>query len=203
MDAASAQYVSRAGDKLHAALEAFGVDVRGAVCADLGCNIGGFTDCLLRHGARRVYAVDTGYGALAWTLRRDPRVTVLERTNALHADPPEPVDIVTIDVGWTVQHRIVPAAFRWLKRDAAGQAAGKIISLLKPHYELAKLRRHTPSETLTQDEARRVCLEVCQRLAQDGYPPTAVMQSVLLGKGGNAEFLLLLDGARTGPAAVS
>ncbi|MCJ7544786.1 MAG: TlyA family rRNA (cytidine-2'-O)-methyltransferase [Phycisphaerae bacterium] len=198
MHAASAQYVSRAGDKLHAALEAFGVDVRGAVCADFGCNIGGFTDCLLRHGARRVYAVDTGYGALAWTLRRDPRVAVLERTNALHAEPPEPADVVTIDVGWTVQQRIIPAAFRWLKRDAAGRAAGEIISLLKPHYELAKLRGHRPPETLSHDEARRVCLEVCRRLAQDGYAPTAVMQSVLLGKGGNVEFLLLLDCARTG-----
>jgi 23S rRNA (cytidine1920-2'-O)/16S rRNA (cytidine1409-2'-O)-methyltransferase len=200
MHAASAQYVSRAGDKLQAALEAFGIDVRGAVCADLGCNIGGFTDCLLRHGAARVYAVDTGYGALAWTLRRDPRVVVLERTNALHVDPPERVDLVTIDVGWTVQQRIIPAAIRWLKRDAAGRATGRIISLLKPYYELAKLRGHKPPESLGQDEARRVCLEVCERLAEDGHPPAAVMQSVLLGKGGGAEFLLLLDCAGSGPS---
>ncbi len=112
-------YVSRAGEKLQAAMEAFGLDVRGAVCADFGCNVGGFTDCLLQHGAGKVYAVDTGYGALAWTLRRDGRVVVLERTNALYAPPPEPVDLVTIDVGWTVQQLIVPAAMRWLRGDTS------------------------------------------------------------------------------------
>jgi 23S rRNA (cytidine1920-2'-O)/16S rRNA (cytidine1409-2'-O)-methyltransferase len=197
MGAASAQYVSRAGDKLHAALEAFGLDVRGAVCADFGCNVGGFTDCLLQHGARRVYAVDTGYGTLAWTLRRDGRVVCMERTNALHAPAPEPVDLVTIDTGWTVQQHIVPAAVRWLRRDAAGRPTGRILSLLKPHYELTKLQQHKPAAPLDLTEARRVCRDVCERLAELGAAPVAVMQSALLGKGGNVEFLLLLDFARS------
>lgn len=193
MGDASAQYVSRAGEKLQAALDAFALDVRGAVCADFGCNVGGFVDCLLRRGAAKVYAVDTGYGALAWKLRRDGRVVVMERTNALHADPPEPVDLVTIDVAWTIQRYIVPAALRWLRRDAAGGLAGKIISLLKPHYELAKLDGHTPPAALELEQARQVCLTVCRNLADDGLPPVAVMQSTLVGKGGNAEFLLLFD----------
>ncbi|TFG88259.1 MAG: TlyA family RNA methyltransferase, partial [Gemmatimonadales bacterium] len=127
-------FVSRAGRKLAAALDAFGLDVAGAICADFGCNVGGFTDCLLRRRAARVYAVDTGYGALAWTLRTSDRVVVMERTNALHCPVPEPVDLVTIDVGWTPQSRIVPAAMRWLK-PAGG---GRIVSLLKPHYELGR-----------------------------------------------------------------
>ncbi len=197
-DAARAQYVSRAGDKLQAALEAFGVDVGGAVCADFGCNVGGFTDCLLQHGARRVYAVDTGYGALAWTLRRDPRVVVMERTNALHAQPPEGVDVVTIDVGWTIQQRIIPAALRWLKRDSAGRSNGQVISLLKPHYELAKLQRRSPAGTLDRHAACQLCRDICQRLTEADLGPVAVMQSALLGKGGNVEFVLLFDGARTG-----
>ena len=125
----SSQYASRAGLKLEAALREFRADVSGRVCADFGCHAGGFTDCLLVHGAARVYAVDPSYGVLAWRLRQDPRVVVMERTNALHADPPEPVDWVTIDVGWTRQALAIPAALRWL---APG---GQIITLLKPHYE--------------------------------------------------------------------
>ncbi len=102
--------------KLEHALREFQVDVTGLVAADFGCNVGGFTDCLLRHGARRVYAVDTGYGMLDYHLRRDERVVVMERTNALHAPPPdEPIDLVVIDAGWTPQRLIVPAAQRWLR----------------------------------------------------------------------------------------
>jgi 23S rRNA (cytidine1920-2'-O)/16S rRNA (cytidine1409-2'-O)-methyltransferase len=101
-------FVSRAGLKLDHALTAFAVDVTGLVCADLGCNAGGFTDCLLQRGAAKVYAVDTGYGALDWKLRKDPRVVVMERTNAMHVTLPEPVGFVCIDVAWTRQRRILP-----------------------------------------------------------------------------------------------
>ncbi len=125
------RFVSRAGAKLEHALEAFRVDVTGLRCADFGCNVGGFTDCLLQRGAARVTAVDTGYGALAWKLRQDPRVEVRERTNALHADPPAGgVDLVVVDLAWTPQRLAVPAALRWL---APG---GRIVTLVKPHYEL-------------------------------------------------------------------
>src|SRR5438034_4090953 len=103
-------FVSRAGQKLEHALSIFGVDVTGFVCADLGCSTGGFTDCLLQRGAAKVYAVDTGYGVLDWKLRTNERVVVMERTNAMHVTLPEPVDLVTIDVAWTKQRHILPAA---------------------------------------------------------------------------------------------
>src|SRR3954453_6397647 len=96
-------FVSRGGLKLDHAIDAFGIVVRGRVCADLGSNSGGFTDCLLQHGAVKVFAIDTGYGNLDWKLRNDPRVVVMERTNAIHVRLPEPVDLVTIDVAWTKQ----------------------------------------------------------------------------------------------------
>jgi len=175
-----------------AALEAFGVDVRGACCADFGCNVGGFTDCLLRCGAARVYAVDTGYGQLAWRLRKDPRVVVMERTNALHVKPPELVDMVAVDVAWTPQERIVPAALRWLK------PAGRVLSLLKPHYELSKMRRSRPTAVLADRQADEICRIVCRRLERLGCCVRAAMRSVLRGKGGNREFFLLIGPTRGG-----
>ncbi len=180
------QFVSRAGNKLAAALEAFGLDVKGWTCADFGCNVGGFTDCLLRRGAAKVYALDTGYGELAWTLRKDPRVVVMERTNALYYPSPEPVDLVAIDVGWTPQELIVPAAMSWIKD------GGIVVSLLKPHYELSKLIRRKPPRRLDDARTAEVCLSVCQKLSHLPCELRAVMRSGLRGKGGNVEFFLLL-----------
>jgi 23S rRNA (cytidine1920-2'-O)/16S rRNA (cytidine1409-2'-O)-methyltransferase len=99
------------------------------VAADFGCSVGGFTDCLLREGAARVYAVDTGYGMLAWKLRQDERVVAMERTNAMHVQLPEPVDVVTVDVAWTRQQHILPNALRQLAPE------GFALSLFKPQYE--------------------------------------------------------------------
>lgn len=125
------KFVSRAGAKLEHALEEFKLDVTGLRCADFGCNVGGFTDCLLQRGAKHVTAIDTGYGALAWKLRQDPRVETRERTNALHAEAPAGgVDLVVLDLAWTPQRLAIPAALKWL---APG---GRIITLIKPHYEL-------------------------------------------------------------------
>lgn len=125
-------FVSRGGLKLHHALTEFGLNITGLVCADLGCSTGGFTDCLLQHGALRVHSVDTAYGEFAWKLRNDPRVVLHERSNALHLDPAEPVDLVVIDLGWTPQRLALPAAAGWLKPE------GRIITLVKPHYEADK-----------------------------------------------------------------
>jgi len=185
---ARSAFVSRAGEKLAAGLDAFGLSVTGATCADFGCNVGGFTDCLLARGAARVYAVDTGYGALAWKLRTCERVVVMERTNALHCDVPEPVDLVAIDVAWTPQERIVPAAMRWLR------PGGAILSLLKPHYERAKRPGRGDRSPLGDADARRLCLDVCLRLGASGFRTQAVAASPIRGKGGNVEFLLLLSG---------
>src|ERR1051325_6404712 len=110
-------FVSRAGQKLEHALATFKVDVNGWVCADLGSNVGGFVDCLLQRGAKKVYAIDTGYGALEWKLRKDPRVVVMERTNAMHVTLPEKVKLVSIDVAWTKQKNILPAARKMIEDD--------------------------------------------------------------------------------------
>src|SRR4051812_31742345 len=123
------RFVSRAGLKLDHALNAFGVGAAGKVCADLGSNTGGFVDCLLQRGAKKVYAIDTGYGALEWKLRKDPRVVAMERTNAMHVKLPEQVKLVSIDVAWTKQKHILPAARKLLQED------GIAISLIKPQYE--------------------------------------------------------------------
>ncbi len=186
MSAPHRRFASRAGEKLDAALDAFALDVRGRTCADFGCNVGGFTDCLLKRGAARVFAVDTGYGELAWRLRQDPRVVVMERTNALHCPPPWPAELVTVDVAWTPQERVVPAALGWL---APG---GSVVSLLKPHYELTKLHRRKPPAALPDDQAAGVCRTVCERLGELGCRVLAVMRSGLRGKGGNLEYLLLI-----------
>src|SRR4051794_23000262 len=121
-------FVSRAGQKLQHALDEFAIDVAHKICADLGCSTGGFTDCLLQRGAQKVYAVDTGYGVLDWKLRNDPRVVVMERTNAMHVELPAKMDLVTIDVAWTKQRNILPSARRIVRDD------GIVISLIKPHY---------------------------------------------------------------------
>ena len=185
------RFVSRGGRKLQAALDAFQLDVTGLVCADFGANVGGFTDCLLQAGAEKVFAVDTGYGELAWRLRKDPRVVVMERTNALYTDcPVSPgVDLVVVDVAFTPQRLIVPAASQWLKD------GGKIISLLKPHYELAKLPGASavpPAGPLEMDRANDLCKQVCAELEEMGFAISGLITSPLRGKGGNAEFLVLL-----------
>ncbi len=187
-------FVSRAGLKLEHALSVFNVEVTGVICADLGSNAGGFVDCLLQRGAARVYAIDTGYGALEWKLRRDPRVVVMERTNAMHATLPEPVAFVSIDVAWTRQRHILPAARRML---AAG---GKIISLIKPHYEAPAilLRRGV----LPEEHLDCVLAQVKSDIAAAGFDLVQLTRSPIKGAKGNVEMLALLmcsaAGAPTG-----
>jgi 23S rRNA (cytidine1920-2'-O)/16S rRNA (cytidine1409-2'-O)-methyltransferase len=193
--ASRADFASRGGLKLEHALQEFGVDVTGAVCADFGCNVGGFTDCLLQRGAAQVYAVDTGYGVLDYRLRSDPRVVTMERTNALHADPPDGgVDIVTIDLGWTPQRHAIPAALRWLRPE------GRIISLVKPHYELTEPERkqHLREGRLDPEYAEMICGRVGETLPDLGADTVQLCRSPITGgksgrrKGrGNVEFLML------------
>ncbi len=177
-------YVSRAGVKLSAALRSFSLDVTGWIAADLGSNVGGFVDCLLQRGAQRVYAVDTGYGVLAWTLRRDPRVVVMERHNAMHVQLPEPVDVVTIDTGWTRQTKILPSARILLK------SGGCVITLIKPHYEseVAGKQRGVLTAAQSRQELARVITDI-QNL---GWSIEGLVSSPILGQSGNMEFLALL-----------
>jgi 23S rRNA (cytidine1920-2'-O)/16S rRNA (cytidine1409-2'-O)-methyltransferase len=174
-------FVSRAGQKLDHALTTFGIDVSGLTCADLGCSTGGFTDCLLQRGAAKVYAVDTGYGVLDWKLRNDPRVVVMERTNAMHVELAERVDIVTIDVAWTRQRHILPAARRIIK------AGGIVIPLIKPHYEAegSLLRKGI----LPQDQLDAVMTAVKGDIAAAGFELVQLTLSPIKGAKGNSELL--------------
>lgn len=198
-------YVGRGGLKLRHALGEFNLNIRSLVCADFGCNIGGFTDCLLRAGAAKVYAVDTGYGALAWTLRQDQRVVAMERTNALHAGlPPDAVrgvDLVVVDLGWTPQRLAVPAALAWLN----DSPAARVITLIKPHYEASDAARQgkgaapaLEAGVLDDAEAERVAREVFARMPEWGATGLALTRSPLRGgeskgnKTGNAEWLAAL-----------
>jgi len=178
---------------LQHALAQFQVSPAGLTCADFGCNVGGFTDCLLRSGAAKVYALDTGYGTLAWTLRKDPRVVVMERTNALHAPPPQPVDLIAIDLGWTPQRLAVPAAVRWLS------PTGRIVSLIKPHYEVAPDEKGLLHEgVLNEADAERVARRTADHLPALGVKVLGLTRSPIEGgvtkgnKRGNAEWLVLL-----------
>jgi 23S rRNA (cytidine1920-2'-O)/16S rRNA (cytidine1409-2'-O)-methyltransferase len=174
-------FVSRAGFKLEHALVHFAIDVTGHTCADLGSNTGGFVDCLLQRGAAKVYAIDTGYGALDWKLRKDPRVVVMERTNAMHAVLPEKVSRVTIDVAWTKQKHILPAARRMIAAD------GVIITLIKPHYEADPSLLHKgvlPAEAVESV----VNAAVCDARAA-GFELIATVQSPITGSKGNIEVL--------------
>ncbi len=178
-------YVSRGGQKLEAALRAFGLNVAGFICADLGSHVGGFVDCLLRHGAARVYAVEPGYGVLDYRLRRDPRVVVCERTNALSFHCPQPCDLVTIDVGWTPQRLIVPAAAHLLR------AGGLVISLIKPQYEAP--REWLRGGVLPAERLETVLRQCRQELEELDWSVLDQTPSPLRGRGGNIEQLWLLS----------
>ena len=179
------EFVGRAGEKLVYALKRFGVSVEGETCADFGSAVGGFVDCLLRNGARRVYAVEKGYGVLDWNLRHDSRVVVMERTNAMYVDLPEKVSLVTIDVGWTRQENIIPNALKQLKE------GGVIISLIKPQYEAEK--RFLRGGKLMESEVRTVVNRTLEKLVPLGTVVKGLIRSPILGeKGGNIEYLVYL-----------
>ena len=182
-------YVSRGGLKLEAALKAFPVQVGGKVILDVGASTGGFTDCLLQHGAARVIAVDVGYGQLHWKLRQDPRVTILERTNIRHLEPGairEEVHGAVIDVSFISLKLAVPAASRLLTDRAF------IIALVKPQFEVGKGR--VGKGGVVRDPAlhREVMEEMTEFFGKIGWDTAGRMPSPLLGPKGNKEFLVCL-----------
>lgn len=181
------KFVSRGGTKLEAALGHFNVDVAGRICADLGSHVGGFVDCLLQRKARRVYSVDTCYGTLAWKLRKDARVVVFERTNAMHVSLPEPVELVTIDVGWTRQERILPQAAK-IASDAA-----VAVTLIKPHYEAPK--DQLVDGVLPEQAVNALVAGLIPVIEATGWLVVGTMPSPLRGHGGNVEVFALLTRA--------
>lgn len=178
-------FSSRAGEKLQYALDNFNISVKDKICADLGSSTGGFVSCLLINGAKRVYSVDTSYGELAWKLRNDERVVVMERTNALHVELPEKVEVVTIDVGWTPQALILPVALSLVKNGSY------VISLIKPHYEADKklLRKGK----LPEENINEVLNSLKEKLNDQGIQFEKIIESPIVGKrGGNKEYLGLI-----------
>ena len=181
-------WVSRGGIKLAHALEHFRIDVAGAVALDIGASTGGFTDVLLTKGARRVYAVDVGHGQLAWKLRQDPRVTVLERVNARHLtakEIPEPLDLVVCDASFISLRVVLPAAL------ALAAPAAQVVALIKPQFEVGKDR--VGKGGVVRDAAlhREVCDSIALWLgAQPGWRVVGITPSPIRGPEGNVEFLI-------------
>ncbi len=180
-------YVSRGGLKLEAAVKAFHIEVKGSVALDIGASTGGFTDCLLQHGARRVYAVDVGYGQLDWKLRQDPRVIVIERTNARYLtenEIPEPVHVAVIDVSFISVRKIIPAIQGFLAPEAA------MIILIKPQFEVGKGEVGKGGLVKDPEKHRRVIDEITAFCEKQGFKPLGHIPSPILGAKGNREFLL-------------
>jgi len=177
-------YVSRGGDKLAAALDAFGIDPTGRVGLDVGASTGGFTDLLLQRGAARVIAVDVGYGQLAWSLRQDPRVTVLERVNIRHLDClPVPADLAVIDVSFISLRLVLPRVRELLS------PPGDVVTLVKPQFEVGKGAVGKGGVVRDPEQHRQVLDGLRQFAEENGYEIAAEIASPILGAKGNREFL--------------
>jgi len=185
---AQLRYVSRGGLKLEAALENFGVDPTGRVCADLGASTGGFTDCLLQRGAARVYAVDVGYGQLAWKLRQDERVEVLERTNARTLQSlPERAELVVGDLSFISLAKVLPTVAR------IACPSADCVLLVKPQFELGPDRVEKGGRVTSSEARDEACHKVQSRAQELGFEALGLMESPLRGaKSGNMEFLAWL-----------
>ena len=184
------RWASRAGAKLVAALDAFGVDPTGLACMDAGASTGGFTDVLLERGARIVYAVDVGRGQLVDRLRRDGRVVSMERTNLRElAELPEPIDLATLDLSFISLALVLPAVRRLLRDD------GRAVALVKPQFEAG--RASVPRGGVVRDPAvhRDVLLRFGEDARAGGFGPAGLVRSPLAGADGNVEFLALLTAA--------
>lgn len=181
------QYVSRGGEKLAAALAAFEISPAGKVCADVGASTGGFTDCLLQNGAAKVYAIDVGYGVLHWTLRQDPRVVVMERTNARYLQAlPEPVDLVTIDASFISISLLLPAIMGWFEG-----SHGQVIALIKPQFEAGRKEAAVHAGVIKDEVVHaRVLAETLSSAGDLGLFPMGLIPSPIKGPKGNVEFLV-------------
>lgn len=201
------RFVSRGGEKLDAALEAFLVSVKGLVCADVGSSTGGFTDCLLQYGAERVYAIDVGRGILDWKLRNDPRVVVMEGTNARYVEQlPVPVHLVTVDVSFISLKKILPVIKIWFgsmssissspqsSSESGIESKASVIALIKPQFEAGRNEVKRGKGVIKDPAIHRLVLEEILPFSLDeGYAVTGLIRSPLLGQKGNTEFLTHLQ----------
>ncbi|MBA2447751.1 MAG: TlyA family RNA methyltransferase [Chloroflexi bacterium] len=185
---ASDSFVSRGGVKLEHALNRFSIDVADRVCLDAGASTGGFTDCLLRRGARRVYAVDVGRGQLDWRLRNDPRVVVSERTNVRYLEQlPESMDLAVVDLSF-ISLRLVLLPIRRLVREG-----GPIVALVKPQFEAGRGQVGRGGVVRDREVHRRVLVDLWAWCAAHGFAPRDLTASPIRGPAGNVEFFLYLD----------
>jgi 23S rRNA (cytidine1920-2'-O)/16S rRNA (cytidine1409-2'-O)-methyltransferase len=196
-------FVSRGGEKLQAALETFAITIDGLTCADVGASTGGFTDCLLQHGAAKVYAIDVGKGSLHWKLRSDPRVVVMEATNARYVESlPEMVQLVTIDASFISLKILLPVVKKWLAplqplqayAKMGGQNEGEVVVLIKPQFEAGRKESAKGEGVIRDPEVhRRVLIDILSFAKTGGYSVRGLIRSPLLGPKGNVEFLAWLD----------
>jgi 23S rRNA (cytidine1920-2'-O)/16S rRNA (cytidine1409-2'-O)-methyltransferase len=181
-------WVSRGGLKLVKGLDAFGIDPAGAVCIDVGASTGGFTDVLLSREAQKVYAVDVGHGQLAWKLRQDPRVVVLERTNARHLTAelvPEPVSLIVCDASFISLTKVLPAAL------ALAAPGAHLVALIKPQFEVGKGRVGKGGVVRDPELHREVCDTISAWVAGlPGWRVIGLTESPIKGPEGNTEFLI-------------
>jgi 23S rRNA (cytidine1920-2'-O)/16S rRNA (cytidine1409-2'-O)-methyltransferase len=181
------RFVSRGGEKLEAALAQFGLQVAGRVCADLGASTGGFTDVLLQRGAARVYAIDVGHGILHYRLRADPRVVVLEKTNARYLERlPEPVSFVAVDAAFISLRLLLPVARGWLG------GPSDIVVLIKPQFEAGRQQVGKGGIVKDPQVHRQVLSDLLGWAGANGLAPAGLMRSPLKGAEGNVEFLAWL-----------
>jgi 23S rRNA (cytidine1920-2'-O)/16S rRNA (cytidine1409-2'-O)-methyltransferase len=180
-------YVSRGGLKLAAALDRFPIPIEHAVCADVGASTGGFTDCLLQRGAAKVYALDVGYGQLDWKLRSDPRVVVMDRTNARYVESlPEPIGLAVIDTSFISLRLILPAVLKWLIAEA------HIVALIKPQFEAGRDRVGKGGVVRDPQVHADVVRSIVQAARELGCTPIDLIRSPIEGPAGNVEFLIWL-----------
>ncbi len=191
------RYVSRGGEKLAAALAHFGSVVAGKVCADVGASTGGFTDCLLQHGAQRVYAIEVGKGILAWKLRCDPRVVVMEDTNVRTVERlPEAVQLVTVDVSFISLKLVLPVIRKWLE---GSEGEAEVLALIKPQFEAGRREAARGAGVIRSAEIhQRVIAEIQSFAGGLGFQERGVCESPLLGPKGNREFFICLVYAGAG-----
>jgi len=184
------KYVSRGGLKLEKAITEFNInDIEGKICADIGASTGGFTDCLLQNGAVKVYAVDVGYGQLHQSLRKNPKVVLMERVNVKDVkDFPEPIGLVTIDVSFISLKRIFPIVKNWGKRNIL-----RVIALIKPQFEVGRKIAAKGKGVIRSDKDRqKVVKDILSTVEDEGFKVVGVVESPIKGPKGNVEFLTYL-----------
>src|SRR5688572_3275083 len=197
------RFVSRGGEKLEGALTTFGIDVKDFICVDVGSSTGGFTDCLLQHGAKKVYAIDVGKGILHWKLRNDPRVVVMEETNARFVESiPEKVDLVTIDASFISLKTLLPTIRKWIPPSVSPhfgemggeKEGGSIVALIKPQFEAGRKDVSKGDGVIRDPEIhKQVLYDVLNYAINEGFGLHGLVKSSLLGPKGNVEFLLWMN----------